>query len=385
MAITQSYRKQNGKSEKMKTYLFKRFLLIIPTFLGITLLTFFIIKLAPGDPVSTKIQASEGIKAQSVSKEILDQLKKLYGLDTPLPGWYEHFIHKTNATLFGVKNIEERNWFRKFAEWTGENWIQYTQWLKRICSLDFGNSFKDHRPVIVKIKEALPITMTLNIIEIFLVYFISIPLGVFSSLRKESLLDKAVMINLFILYSLPTFWVATILIMLFANGDGLNWFPIVGYISDGAENLSWIGWIGNIAWHLVLPIVCMVYGSFAFLSRFSRSNMLEVIRQDYIRTARAKGLPERTVIWKHAFRNSLIPLVTLMGTLLPALLGGSVIIEQIFSIPGMGKLGFESVLSRDYPTLMAIASIEAMLTLISLLVSDLLYVWVDPRISFDKL
>ncbi len=369
----------------MKTYLLKRFLLIIPTFLGITLLTFFIIKLAPGDPVSTKIQASEGIKAQSVSKEILDQLKKLYSLDTPLPGWYEHFIHKTNTTLFGVKNVDERNWFRKFAEWTGENWIQYSQWLQRICSLDFGNSFKDHRPVIVKIKEALPITLTLNIIEIFLVYFISIPLGVFSSLRKESLLDKAVMVNLFILYSLPTFWVATILIMLFANGDGLNWFPIVGYVSDGAEKLSWIGWIGNIAWHLVLPVVCMVYGSFAFLSRFSRSNMLEVIRQDYIRTARAKGLPERTVIWKHAFRNSLIPLVTLMGTLLPALLGGSVIIEQIFSIPGMGKLGFESVLSRDYPTLMAITSIEAMLTLISLLVSDLLYVWVDPRISFEKL
>lgn len=369
----------------MKTYLLKRFFLIIPTFLGITLLTFFIIKLAPGDPVSTKIQASEGIKAQSVSKEILDQLKKLYGLDTPVPGWYEHFIHRTNAALFGVKNLEEQNWFRRAAEWVGETSIQYIQWMKRISSFNFGESFKDHRPVITKIKEALPITLALNLIEILIAYFISIPIGVFSSLKRESLLDKAVMINLFILYALPTFWVATILIMLFANGDGLNWFPIVGYVSDGAHQLPWYGWIGNVAWHLVLPVICMVYGSFAFLSRFSRSNMLEVIRQDYIRTARAKGLPERVVIWKHAFRNSLIPLVTLMGTLLPALMAGSVIIEQIFSIPGMGKLGFESMLSRDYPTLMAILSIEAMLTLISLLISDFFYVWVDPRISFEKL
>jgi len=369
----------------MKTYLLKRFFLIIPTFLGITLITFFIIKLAPGSPISIKVQAAEGVKAQSVSKEIIEQMKKLYGLDTPLPGWYEHFIHRTNALLFGVTDVEQRNLFRKTAEWVGENWIQYTRWLKRVVKFDFGESFKDHRPVIQKIKEALPITLTLNVIELLIVYFISVPLGVFSALRRESLIDKAVMVNLFILYSLPTFWVATILIMVFASGDHLNWFPIVGWVSDGAETLPWYKWLGNVAWHLVLPVTCMVYGSFAFLSRFSRANMLEVIRQDYIRTAKAKGLPRRTVIWKHAFRNSLIPLVTLMGTLLPALMGGSVIIEQIFSIPGMGKLGFESVLARDYPTIMAIASIEALLTLVSLLISDIAYVWVDPRISFGKL
>jgi ABC-type dipeptide/oligopeptide/nickel transport system permease component len=369
----------------MKTYLLKRILLILPTFLGITLITFFIIKLAPGSPISIKVQAAEGVKAQAVSKEIIEQMNKLYGLDTPIPGWYEHFIHHTNLVLFGVTDVEERNWFRKTAEWVGKNWIQYSRWLKRICLLDFGESFKDHRPVITKIAEALPITLTLNLIEIFIVYFISIPLGVFSALRRDSLLDKVVMVKLFILYSLPTFWVATILMMLFASGDGLNWFPIVGYVSDGADKLPWYRWLGNVAWHLVLPVSCMVYGSFAFLSRFSRSTMLEVVRQDYIRTAKAKGLSSRTVIWKHAFRNSLIPLVTLMGTLLPALMGGSVIIEQIFSIPGMGKLGFESVLARDYPTIMAIAAIEAMLTLVSLLVSDLMYVWVDPRISFEKM
>src|SRR4030095_822257 len=196
-------------------------------------------------------------------------------------------------------------------------------WFKRLILLDFGDSFKDQRPVLTKIGEALPITLTLNILEVLIVYLISVPIGVFSALRRDSLLDKAVMLNLFILYSIPTFWAATILIMIFASGDHLNWFPIVGCVSDGAQVLPWYKWLGNVAWHLVLPVTCMVYGTFAYLSRFSRANMLEVIRQDYIRTARAKGLPERTVIWKHAFRNSLIPLVALMGTLLPALLGGS--------------------------------------------------------------
>jgi len=369
----------------MKSYLLKRILLIIPTFLGITLMTYFIIKFAPGSPLSVKLQASEGIKAQAISKEILDQLNKLYGLDTPIPGWYEHLIHTVNAKMFGITDVEKQNWFRKAAENVGKNAIQYWEWLKRIAKFDFGESFKDHRPVLSKIKEALPITLTLNLIEILLVYLISIPLGVYSALRRDSLVDKIVMINLFILYSLPTFWVATILMMLFSSADGLNWFPMVGYMSDGAENLPWYRWLLDVGWHLVLPVSCMVYGSFAYLSRFSRSTMLEVIRQDYIRTAKAKGLPHKIVVWKHAFRNSLIPLVTLMGALLPGLLGGSVIIEQIFSIPGMGKLGFESVLARDYPTIMAIASIEAMLTLLSLLLSDLLYVWVDPRISFERL
>jgi peptide/nickel transport system permease protein len=177
--------------------------------------------------------------------------------------------------------------------------------------------------------------------------------------------------------------VATLLLMYFASGEHLNWFPMVGIMSDGAENLPFMKMLGNITWHLVLPVTAMVYGSFAFLTRFSRSTMLEVIKQDYVRTALAKGVSRRRTIWRHAFRNSLIPLITLMGTLLPALLGGSVIIEQIFSIPGMGRLAFESVLARDYPTIMAIATISAFLTLVSLLLSDLAYVWVDPRISFE--
>src|SRR4030095_1193922 len=243
----------------MTTYLIKRILLMIPTFLGITLITFFIIKLAPGDPVSMKLSEGEGIKAQTVSPEILSELRKVYGLDDPLPGWYEHFIHRANKKLFGVEDVEQKNWFRTVAEWTGQNGMQYGRWFQRLILLDFGDSFKDQRPVLTKIGEALPITLTLNILEVLIVYLISVPIGVFSALRRDSRLDKAVMLNLFILYSIPTFWAATILIMIFASGDHLNWFPIVGYVSDGAQVLPWYKWLGNVAWHLVLPVTCMVY------------------------------------------------------------------------------------------------------------------------------
>ena len=235
-----------------------------------------------------------------------------------------------------------------------------------------------------KIKEAVPITLLLNILSIFLIYLIAIPLGVYSAVRPRHWSDKAITLSLFVLYSLPSFWVAMLLIRYFASGEFLDLFPIVGIVSEGIEQLSIWGKIGNVLWHLVLPVTALTYGGFAFLSRFSRAQLLEVIRHDYIRTARAKGLTERTVILKHALRNALIPLLTLMSTLLPALIGGSVIIEQIFSIPGMGKLGFEAVLSRDYPTVMAIVSIQALLTLVSILITDLMYVVADPRISYEK-
>ncbi len=331
----------------MIRYLIKRLALIIPTFIGITLITFAIIQLAPGDPAQLKMQSGgPGIKSEAVAKTVIAQTRELYGLDKPLPA-------------------------------------QYFGWLKRLATLDFGTSFKDHRPVLDKIAETLPITLTLNILSIIIIYIVSVPLGIFSALHPKSIFDKFMTLCMFVLYSLPSFWVASLLIVFLGGADYFDIFPIVGFVSDGAESLPWYGWLGNVAWHLVLPLACLTYGGFAFLSRFSRSSMLEVIRQDYIRTARAKGLSEWRVIFKHALRNSMIPLLTLMGTLLPALLGGSVIIEQIFSIPGMGRLSFESVLSRDYPTIMAIAAIDAVLTLISILIADVLYVAVDPRVSFE--
>lgn len=332
----------------MKVYLLKRLLQIIPTLLGITLITFLIIQLAPGNPAALKIQmAAQGqIGDKAISQQIIEDTKKLYGLDKPLP-------------------------------------VQYALWVKRVFTLDFGSSFKDHRKVWDKIAERLPITIQLNLISMFLVYLIAIPCGVYSATHSGSFADRLLTLFFFFLYSLPSFWVAVLLIMLFGGGDFWDIFPVYGISSIGAENWPILTWLADRAWHLVLPIVCLTYGEWAYLSRLARADMLEVIREDYVRTARAKGLSERVVIFKHAFRNALLPIVTLFAFLLPAMFGGSVIIESIFSIPGMGQLGFEAVLSRDYPVIMAITTISAFLTLIGLLLSDILYAVLDPRIKLE--
>ncbi|MBT3181076.1 MAG: ABC transporter permease [Deltaproteobacteria bacterium] len=332
----------------MASYVLKRLLLMIPTLLGIIVITFAVVHLAPGDPATLMSQSAESSSMNEGSaKSIVEETKKLYGLDKPLP-------------------------------------VQFLRWVQRAVTLDFGNSYRDHRPVMEKIWEALPITLLLNIITIFIIYIISVPLGIYTAVKPRGVADRVVSVVLLVFYSLPSFWVAIMLMVIFGSGDYLNWLPITGILSHGADKLPWYEIVMNISWHLILPIVCLTYGGFAFLSRFTRASMLEVIRQDYIRTARAKGLSEWRVIMKHGVRNALIPILTLMGTLLPALLGGSVIIEQIFSIPGMGRLGFESILSRDYPVIMAIATISAMLTLVSILLSDVMYKVVDPRITFDK-
>lgn len=332
----------------MRAYLVKRLLQMIPTLLGITFITFCIIQLAPGNPAMLKLQmASQGEMADTAyARQIIEQTKKLYGLDKPLP-------------------------------------VQYMLWVKRVLTLDFGTSFKDHRNVMDKIAERLPITIQINLISIFLVYFIAIPFGVYSATHPDTFADKVLTLLFFFLYSLPNFWVAVLLIMLFGGGDFWDVFPIYGISSVNTEN--WPLWrqILDRLHHLVLPVACLTYGGFAYLSRLTRAELLEVIREDYVRTARAKGLSERVVIFKHAFRNGLLPIVTLLAFLLPAMFGGSVIIESIFSIPGMGQLGFEAVLSRDYPVIMAITTISALLTLVGLMLSDVLYAVLDPRIQLD--
>lgn len=332
----------------MQVYLIKRLLQVIPTLVGITLITFFIIQLAPGNPASLKVQmATQGqVTDSAISQQIIEQTKKLYGLDKPLP-------------------------------------IQYLLWVKRIVTFDFGTSFKDHRKVLDKIAERLPITIQLNVISIFLVYLIAIPFGIYSSTHQDTFADRLLTLFFFFLYSLPSFWVAVLLIMFFGGGDFLDLFPVYGISSIGAQSWSFFPWLVDRLWHLVLPVICLTYGGLAYLSRLTRAEMLEVIREDYIRTARAKGLSERVVIFKHALRNALLPIITLLAFLLPAMFGGSVIIESIFSIPGMGQLGFESVLSRDYPVIMAITTISALLTLLGLLLSDLLYALLDPRIKLE--
>ena len=332
----------------MKTYILKRLLVMIPTMLGITIITFAIIRLAPGDPAALKVgSGAEGsIRSQEMAQAIIERTRKEFELDKPIP-------------------------------------VQYVHWMKKIVTLDFGRSYKDNRLVIDRIKERLPVTLQLNIISILLTYLIAVPIGIFSSTHQGTFADKATTVSLFVLYSLPSFWVATILILFLCGGDYLHVFPLTGLSSLDAEKLSAFPWLVDRLRHLVLPVACLTYAELAFVSRQMRAGMLETIRQDYIRTARAKGLAEKTVVYRHALRNSLIPIVTLLGFLLPEMLGGSVIIESIFTIPGMGQLGFEAILYRDYPVVMAISTIAAFLTLVGMLLSDLCYALVNPTISLE--
>ena len=322
-------------------------MLIVPTFVGISLITFLVVQLAPGSPVYMKLRKGEsGLASDRASQEIIEQTKQLYGLDKPIL-------------------------------------VRYVLWIGRLVRLDFGNSYKDQRPVREKILETIPVTLQIEIIVVFLVYLISIPIGVYSATHQRSYGDYAVTVVLFILYSLPSFWVAMLMIVFLGGGQFLNWFPIVGLSSFGAETMPWPNWLLDRAWHLVLPVACLTYGGLAGLSRYARAGMIEVIRQDYIRTARAYGFSEKVVIFKYAMRNSLIPIITLLATLLPDLIGGSFIIESIFTIPGMGRLGFEALISRDYPLIMGILSVSAFLTLVGLILSDVMYAIVDPRIKFE--
>ncbi|MBN2310148.1 MAG: ABC transporter permease [Candidatus Hydrogenedentes bacterium] len=331
----------------MKAYIIRRLLLIVPTFVGISLISFCVIQLAPGSPVSFKLLGMQGsMQADANTQKIIEDTTRAYGLDKPIPE-------------------------------------QYVLWLGRLVRLDFGTSFKDQRPVRDKLFEALPITIELNVISIFLIYILSIPLGIYSSTHTRSVSDNVLTVILFVLYSLPSFFVAMLLILYLGGGEYLDWFPVYGTSSLAAESWPWWKRLADHVWHIALPVFCLTYGGLAGLSRYARAGMIETIRQDYIRTARAYGFSERVVVLRYALRNSLIPILTLLGTLLPAMIGGSVIIERIFSIPGMGRLTFDAILARDYTTVMGALAMSAFLTLIGLLVTDVLYAVVDPRIKYD--
>jgi peptide/nickel transport system permease protein len=340
----------------MSSYVLQRSLLMIPTFIGITLIGFLIMRLAPGDPAELRAAgglAGAGGAGIAVDKQAsvdvaVAQWRKQYGLDRPLH-------------------------------------IQYGIWLKNLFTLDFGESFKDNQSVWSKIVERIPVTVNLNLLSLLVVYVVAIPLGVFSATQRNTLGDQVTTVAAFILFAVPTVWAATMALVFICGGDFFYLFP-PGGLSSIDYDPSWPWWkkFQDRSWHLFLPVVLLSYGGFAGLSRYMRASMLEVLGQDYVQVARAKGLPERLVIMKHVMRNSLIPLVTMLAALLPALIGGSVIIETIFSIPGMGQLGYESVRARDYPTVMALYSVSAVLTLLGILISDLLLSAVDPRIAFGR-
>ena len=329
----------------MTTYIIRRILLMIPTLLGITLMVFAISRAAPGDPLSLRMGPGGQLDANQ-SFAVLEAQKKLHGLDKPL-------------------------------------YVQYGIWLKNTAQLNFGNSIKHHRPVIDLIKERLPITLSLNIIAFVLIYSISLPLGVLTAVSHKKFFDRASSVVLFMLWALPSMWVGQMLIGYFCGPTFLNWFPPAGLSSNQADQMPFFPWLFDRLWHLVLPVICLTYAGFAYLTKQVRAGMLDNLRADYVRTARAKGLSNMVVVFRHAFRNSIIPVITIMATLLPAMLGGSVIIERIFSVPGMGLLAFEAVTTRDYNIVMAVATIGGLMNLIGLLLGDIAYAIADPRISFE--
>ncbi len=321
----------------MGIYIVKRIFLMIPILIGITLISFFVIHLAPGNPLTEQLGLNPKVSAAS-----REMLTKLYGLNKPLL-------------------------------------TQYYDWLKRIITLNFGVSFTaDHEPVITEIKRTIGITIIINTLAMFFIFLFSIPIGVMSAVKQDSFFDKITTVLVFIGFAAPSFWVALLLIIFF--GIDLHLLPIGGITSAGYNFLPWWGKIANIAKHLIMPVFVAGFGGIAGLSRYLKGNMLEVYRQDYILTARAKGLKERTVIYKHAMKNALIPFITILGLSVPGLIGGSVIIETIFDINGMGRLFYQSVLARDYPTIMGILVIGAVLTLIGNLLADIAYALVDPRL-----
>ncbi len=313
---------------------------MVPLLIGITIISFAIIHLSPGGPVELATSMDQRVTAQARQK-----LMHIYGLDKPLH-------------------------------------IQYADWLLRLVRFDFGNSFLDGRKVLDKIVERLPITLLINILSLFLILIIAIPIGITSAIKANSFYDKFMTVFVFMGFAMPSFWLALLLMSFF--GIQLHILPILGIKSLFFDELSLAGKILDVARHLILPVFVSCFVSLAAMSRYIKTNMMDVLHKDYIRTARAKGLSETKVIYKHALKNALLPVVTILGLSIPGLIGGSIITETVFSIPGMGRLAFEAVMARDYPVIMAELIISALLTLIGNLIADIAYSWADPRVRIGK-
>lgn len=430
----------------MIQYIFQRLILAVPTLLGITVISFLIMHLAPGDPVDLflgGVAGGEGISTDRKAnmEKTRQELREQLGLDKPIHmqylSWlsslllsiqsldeYEKAAVQTDAFVASLAQrrrqalermdmpqrkkalaalLEEKRpelaeqmtgsafWSARALslegnyEYTGAGIELYHTADWRLITLNFGRSFKDQRPVITHILERLPITLEINLISLVFAYLIGVPLGILLATRQDSGVDRTLTAGTFMLWSMPPFWVGMLLIMFLCNEEFLHWFPAAGIRSlDASSDWGWWRLLRDHAHHMVLPVLASSYASFAAISRYMRTSMLENLRLDYVRTAYAKGLPKRIVVLRHVVRNSLIPIVTLMGWLLPGMIAGSVFIETIFTIPGMGFLAFQSVIVRDYPMAMAIFTIGATLSLAGILVADILLKAVDPRIEFTR-
>ena len=333
----------------MTKYLLKRLFWMVPLLIGISLVSFLIMHLAPGDITTT--EASFNPKASEESRQ---KLRKLYHLDEPVI-------------------------------------VQYGLWLKRMGTMDFGKSFATHqRPVFWEtkdeqgnvtkgmIQEALPITLLINVLSLGLIIIVALPLGVISALTQNRPPDRAITLFVFVGFAIPGFWLA--LMLMYWTGVAYDWLPISGLHSLDYGKMGWLGKIVDTLKHILLPVFISGLSGLAGISLFVRNGMLDVLHQDYITTARAKGLTENTIVYGHALRNAMLPLITILGLAIPGLIGGSVIAESIFAIPGMGKLFYDAVLMRDFPVIMGILTIGSALTLLGNLLADVAYAWADPRV-----
>ncbi|HEX8169527.1 MAG TPA: ABC transporter permease [Thermoanaerobaculia bacterium] len=326
----------------MSGYFLRRIGFAILTFFGVTIATFALIHSVPGDPITFFIGRA-GI--QSISPEMAREIRHEFYLDRPLPA-------------------------------------QYLHWVEGIVTLDFGRSVIDRRPVRERILDKLPHTLELNGIAFLLAAMLGLPIGLWSAAHAGRPMERASAVGFFLLYSLPVFWVALLLIEFFSVR--LNVLPLLGRVSEDYADLSAAQRIGDRLQHLVLPAVSLAYAQLAIFARFSKSALTEVIRQDFITAARARGAGTTSLLWHHALRNALLPLITLAGVTVPYLLSGSVIVEQIFQWDGIGLLYYDAILSRDYPTVMALTVVTALVTLLATLAADLLYVVADPRVRLGE-
>jgi len=342
----------------MLAYIFRRLMMLFPTFIGITLVSFVIINLAPGGPIEQKIQqmrfgnqSGAGVNSANsrstseVNQEIVEALKKQYGFDKPML---------------------ERYWI----------------WLKNIATLDFGESFTYQEPVTTIIASKFPVSLQFGVASLILTYIVCVPLGIAKAIRAGTVFDAVTGLILYAAYSVPPLVLGIFLITFFAGGSYFSWFPIGLVKSDNYDTLTLMGQVTDRVWHFILPLTCYMIGGFTELTMLTRNSMLDVIKQDYVRTARAKGLDERVVYYKHALRNAMIPVATGLGGFFRVFLAGSLIIETVFNLDGIGLLSYMSIQSRDYNVIMGIIFLSAVTLMLGRLFSDLIYVAIDPRIDF---
>lgn len=337
----------------MLQYLLRRFLLMIPTLLGITVVVFVIVQSAPGGPIEQAMQAIAGQPGQAqtsgeavISQQVIEDLKAQYGFDKPL------------LTRYGT-------------------------WLKNVATFNFGESYVYEEPVIDVIKSKFPVSIQFGLTSLFCAYLICIPLGIAKALRDRSRFDYATSIFMFLAHSTPGFVLGILLIIFFGGGSFLDLFPLGGNVSDNYEFLSTWGQIKDRVHHAVLPIICYMVAHLTVLTMLMKNSLIGELRKDYVKTAVAKGAPRGLVIYKHALRNALIPIVTGMGGVFSIIFAGSVLIETVFNLDGVGLLTYTSIMKRDYPVIMASVTIHSFLIMLGNIFSDTLLALVDPRIDFE--